>query len=136
MQNNAKIKFKFELGILPNGKQMQLSINGDKIPVDGLKNYEHEMEVQLPCNINLLFSGKDSNTDTIVSESGDILHDSYVKVNSITLDGHKFTNEIHKMIYLVTNSGDVVNSNYIGFNGVVNLELSEVSVFRQVMRWR
>ena len=136
MQNNAKIKFKFELGILPNGKQMHVLIDGDTVPVNGLKSYEHEMEVQLPCNINLVFSGKDSNTDTIVSESGDILHDSYVKLKAITLDGHKVTNDLHKIISLVTDSGNIVNSNYIGFNGVVNLELSEINVFRQVMRWR
>lgn len=90
----------------------------------------------LPCAIDLIFSNKNNDCDTILI--GDqIVEDLFVKITNLWLDGIAVPESvIQKLSILRLDNGKCILSNYIGFNGVIRIELTEQCVFDQVMVWR
>jgi hypothetical protein len=138
--NSAKIKFKFEFSDV-NGKVMNVCIkNNDTVcdlhPTESGPQYA-ELDIMLPTMITLIFDGKDNSTDTIIDGNNTIVKDLYVKMSDIWLDNILMPNEVVcKICSLVTVHNDTIDSNYIGFNGHINLDLDNNTVFEQVLSWK
>lgn len=112
---------------------MKLIVNDEVlIPVDNYVVFEKN--IQLPKKLVLKTSGKIDGVDTKVDAKGNIVEDMYIQIESISLDDFPL-NEIflHQRINLLTENGKTNTSNYIGFNGTVNLDFVEDNVFSQVL---
>lgn len=134
--NKCKIGFEFEFGAI-QGRCMTLQVLHDDncymVPGNqGTANLQ--FDIVLPTTINLKFSGKNPNTDTLVDHDGKIIEDMYVKIVKINLDGFDL-NEIffHKKITICTDDLQQITTSYIGFNGMINLEFNESTVFKQYL---
>lgn len=113
----------------------QHGIRIDVVP--DLKNIaEITVPVVLPTTLTLEFFGKDYAHDTVVDSSNNILEDLHIEILEIKLDC--FTMSPHYLaqkLPLNTVDGKVIHSSYIGFNGKMPVNLSELSVFQQIMLW-
>lgn len=139
LSKDCRLDFNFEFGQLDNGKIMNLEICYDskKITVvpTNLKA-DVKLLVDLPCKVILKFSGKNMNTDTILDENNNIKQDLYVKIKKISLDGFNMGHKhLHQNLCLTAENGQEFCTNYIGFNGAMELTLSYNNVFRQIMDW-
>ena len=138
--NSAKIKFKFEFSDF-NGKVMNACIKNNDIvcalhPTESGPQYV-ELDITLPTAITLVFDGKDNSTDTSVDSNNSIVKDLYVKISNIWLDNILISdNIVCKICNLVTVNNGVINNNYVGFNGHINLDLNNNTVFEQVLSWK
>jgi hypothetical protein len=86
-----------------------------------------EFEIQLPCVIKIVFSGKNSLTDTQVNSQGQILQDKFIKIEKMWLARHSIPDNIFmKIINFTTDSGEIYqNNDYFGFNGQALLTFAE-----------
>ncbi len=92
--------------------------------------------ISLPSQFKLRFSGKRTGLDTKVDSQGQILEDMAVIIKAIRLDGfpanHIF---LHQRLVLDTESGDHVVSNFVGFNGTIDIPLAEPHVLGVISSW-
>lgn len=92
--------------------------------------------VDLPGQVQLRFSGKRIGQDTLVNDLGEIIEDMAVVISGVRLDGfpgnHTF---LHQRLILDTELGDRVVSNFVGFNGVITLDLLEPHVLGVISSW-
>jgi len=112
---------------------MNLTVNDEVLnPVDNYVLFEKN--IQLPEKLSIKTSGKIDGKDTKVDTDGNIVEDMYIQIENISLDDFPL-NEIylHQRINLLTEKGETNTSNYIGFNGTVNLDFVEENVFAQVL---
>jgi len=92
-----------------------------------LKHGDHifDFDIDLPCTLNVLVNGKDNSKDTVVDDKGNILEDKFIRIDKICLDNKPLNdNALPKFCKLVTNDSKTIVSNYIGFNGMVSLDLN------------
>ena len=116
------MKFTFEFGLLDN-RYMQTSVTSGKynqLVIPASNNIGTvDFDVELPAQIILKFSGKNSDTDTLIDENGNIISDMYVKIDSISMDGFELSKIfLHQKITLLTESGQKIQTSYFGFNGI------------------
>lgn len=84
----------------------------------------YNFDIKLPTAFYMLVTGKDNNVDTVV-ENGKIVKDKCLIIKDIVLDYKPVKDTaIYKMIKLKTTSGEEIVSNYIGFNGIVEIDLN------------
>ncbi len=135
MNNNCKIKIKLEFGSI-DSKSMSVAFkfHGKTVPIENNNGIGIVNEIiKLPCDVGLIFSGKNNQTDTLVDENNNIIADLYVKILDFTLDGFSVNLPfIQKNLTLITESGSVINTPYIGFNGEMVVPLQKSSVFQQL----
>lgn len=82
-------------------------------------------DIDLPTNLNIFIDGKDKLVDTVVDEHGKIIMDKFLRIDEIHIDGKPVDkNAIHKIVKMTTNESETIVSNYIGFNGVVSIDLN------------
>jgi len=130
--NTCKLKITFKFGKC-NDRLMNLTVNDEVLnPVDNYVLFEKN--IQLPEKLSIKTSGKIDGKDTKVDTDGNIVEDMYIQIENISLDDFPL-NEIylHQRINLLTEKGETNTSNYIGFNGTVNLDFVEENVFAQVL---
>ena len=138
--NKCVMEFSFEFGNIGH-KTMQVEL---KTPTEQISimpcSIESKLinttkiEVDLPSRVVLKFTGKDYNTDTVIDESGKIVQDIYVKILGISMDGFKLNEKfLHQKIKIFTDQEQEYTTAYIGFNGVVVLNLIEDTVFSQYL---
>lgn len=97
--------------------------------------YSLELDIDIPNTVRFSFSGKDNRTDTIIVDNK-IVDDLCVKIKNISLEGFKVDKPIlHLLPKLITESGSTIVSNYIGFNGFIDIEILENNIFDQLMAW-
>tara|TARA_R100001163_G_C5060482_1_gene197293 strand:+ start:626 stop:1036 length:411 start_codon:yes stop_codon:yes gene_type:complete len=132
MFSKCKLRIVFEFGEC-NNKLMTVKVNHRTLVPDN-KVAIYEDEITLPTTITIQTLGKQDGVDTKVDADGNILEDMYAKVLSLSLDSFEF-NEIflHQKMQLVTEDGTTHTTCYLGFNGVVSLNLAEDNVFSQVL---
>lgn len=95
-----------------------------------------KIEIQLPSLVTLIFSGKNQETDTLMDSQGNILQDVHVKIKSIRIDGLEIPEwSIQKKITLETDTGMLVSSSYIGFNGTMRIDMPEIDIFSLYQRF-
>ena len=133
----CKIKFEFEFGSIDNRFMQVTVINRDQTnlvtPNDSNIGIV-EIDIELPTQIILTFTGKNPDTDTLADENGNITKDIYVKIVSILLDGFELNDTyLHQKIKLLTETNQEIITSYIGFNGSIQMDLSESSVFSQYL---
>jgi hypothetical protein len=134
---NFSIKFLFnEI----DGKTMSVKVNindEQEIIISNQKSYVFSKEIILPSLIRLNFFGKNQNTDTIVDENNTIVKDKSVIIESMSLDQIDIDEaHMHSLIKLHTQDNTIVHSNYIGFNGHVDLDLTQTNVFFQTAEFQ
>jgi len=134
--NKYNVKLKLEFGSI-NGKFMNVEyqINSSRVKKVLVSENEGLLddEISLPGKVRLFFSNKDNATDTIVNESNEIVADLYVKILKITLDNFDIPQVyIQKNLKLVTGKNNQINTNYIGFNGTMEIPFDQNSVFKQI----
>ena len=131
---NVTIKFQF--GAI-NNQTMNVSVNNNGYITQPLPDENNvavvTVPVDLPGQIDLEFSGKGPD-DTLVSESGDILADKFVKITSIELE-HFPLNEIfiYQRLTLNDQNGQTHVTNYVGFNGNMTIKFEHTNVFEQYL---
>jgi len=134
MFDNVEIKFLFEFGYVKN-KTMTVKFIGDDIVINptGEKFVEQSLFVNLPKKIKIDFSGKDMKNDTII-EDNKIIADKFVKICSIKLDMFPI-NEVYLQQNIVINceNQSKIATNYVGFNGYIDLNLNKTNIFEQIM---
>ena len=133
--NDCNIKIDLEFGSIGDKlMQVQYRCNDirENVDVVDLKASINQ-RITLPSKITLTFSNKDNNKDTILDENNNILSDLYVKILNIYLDGIK-VNPVYlqKNLKLFTDSGNIINTPYVGFNGTMEIPLDTASVFQQI----
>jgi len=138
--SNCNLKIKFKFGYC-NNKFFNVAIKY-KDSVTSIFPTQHDEEfiavyentIQLPTDIEIYFSEKDINQDTIVDDIGNIKEDMYVQIEEISLDSVKLNSKyLHQKISIVTENNDVHTTSYIGFNGKITLNFHENNVFFQVL---
>jgi len=95
-----------------------------------------EAPIVLPVKVHLIFSGKDMSKDTLCDSQGRIIEDKCIIIKAITLDRFPIDGYYlqKKLILYETNSNRTTQSNYIGFNGTMCLDLDCVNVFFQLQK--
>lgn len=94
--------------------------------------YVFEHDISLPETVNLVFSGKDMNRDTVLDESGAIIKDKCVIIRKITLDGFAVDKFYLQKHLELDNGSDKIRSNYVGHNGSMALVFDRQNVFFQI----
>lgn len=138
--DQCTIEIEFEFGQI-DGKVMTVNLSTQNQSIWVMPEFKSDrllnhtvVAVDLPGSLMLQFSGKDPDFDTQVDSNGKVIRDIYVKICSIKLDGFR-VNDIflHQRIKLHTEQGQDIVTSYIGFNGKVNLDFPEKSVFLQYL---
>lgn len=113
---------------------VRIQYNGTEstlVPTSNLE-YCYEQDIILPCSITLEFFGKDSNKDTKIDENGNIIKDKHVLIKSMKLDNMP-VEPLYLKRYLGLNHASGINfSNYIGFNGNMEIKFEKSNVFNQI----
>lgn len=130
MLNNIKFHIDFEFGYLGD-RCMAVEINGTKVLASKGKTVTHSIDISLPADVELVFSGKNTN-DTIIDQQGQIIKDMYVKILNIRLDQIVLPDwVIASKLRLITDKNEIINTAYIGFNGKITIPLNQNTVFSQ-----
>ena len=91
--------------------------------------FEYETSLTFPDQILITLDGKGPN-DTVVDDKGNIVEDKFIQLLDINVDGLSCNPHfLHHRIFLTTNSGQTVQSNYWGFNGTVLLDFLQPNSF-------
>ena len=124
-----KLKIDIEQGSI-DGRSMLVKLISDQQQINFADSIE--IDIELPTNITLVFSGKNHMTDTIIDKDNKIIADMYTKITKIELDGVPFPIAyIRKCLCLETQDQKIYTS-YIGFNGQMILKFEETTVFQQI----
>ena len=133
MSNLAQCRFELKLkfGQLSSGKLIKADMFQDDRLCTG-----YAVNITLPTKITLIVHGKDMDNDTKLDDQGNIIQDLYVKIMGVYLDGFNLGEEfLYKKIKFITKDG-VLTTPYLGFNGRVEFDLDQLTVFDQVMAWK
>ena len=124
-----KLKIDIEQGSI-DGRSMLVNLISGQQQINFADSIE--IDIELPTNITLVFSGKNNMTDTVVDKDNKIIADMYTKITNIELDGMPFPKAyIQKWLCLETQDQKMYTS-YIGFNGQMILKFEETTVFQQI----
>ena len=129
--NQGRFELRLKFGQLSSGKLIGATMyHEDRLCT------EYSVDVTLPTKITLVVHGKDMNNDTRLDDKGNIIQDLYVRIMGVYLDGFNLGEEfLYKKIKFITEDG-VLTTPYLGFNGRVEFDLDQTTVFDQVMAWK
>jgi len=129
MLNIVDLTFNFEFGKI-NNRSMTVEIESNNQTVLVTNNIAVVNRLVLPNCIKIKFSGKVNGKDTKIDSQGNILEDMYVKLTGIKIDNLKIPDwAIQKNLWYVTTDGNVIKTAYIGFNGIMTIDIPESTVF-------
>jgi hypothetical protein len=141
MIESDTLEIEFKFGRLDSGKIMKVCLTHGSTIIDLVPDNNNKSIatclVSLPDCVTISFSGKDLEHDTKLDEHGNIIMDLFVQIESLTLSGFKIPKELFYYIFVLhTVDGKQTNGAYIGFNGKIELALSQASLFSQIMHWK
>lgn len=141
MSDLAQLQIGLKFGQLDSGKIMQVRLthdNSDQVLIPDQNNrFLISQTVKLPDSVILTFSGKDLEQDTKLDSNGNIVQDLFVEIESLSLSGFEVPKKMFYHIFtLNTTNGQQISTAYVGFNGIIKLELIKNSVFSQIMSWK
>jgi hypothetical protein len=132
MLDKIDITFNFEFGAI-NDQCMIVNIFVDShdILLNGLDHTEIKLDsIKIPNTIKIKFSGKNSETDTILDSDGSVLKDKYVKITKIKIDQLSVPSwVIEKKLMLTTEDHRQIHTSYVGFNGEMIIDIPSSNVF-------
>ena len=138
--NKCRVKIKFQFGKC-NNKFFSVTIKENNKSFDVLP-FEtdnkiigvFENTIFLPTKIVITACGKDNSVDTKLDENFNIIEDLFVQITNISLDDFELhQNFLYKKIILNTVENKKIVSNYIGFNGEIELDFKQNNVFLQYL---
>jgi hypothetical protein len=130
MLNIIDLTFEFEYGQVSDRFMQVEIISGDQSVLANLSNKVTVKDILIPNQIKLKFSGKTPGRDTVVDSAGNIVQDMYVKLLGLTIDNLKVPKWVlEKKTSYVTDCGQLLTTSYIGFNGVMTIDIPESTVF-------
>jgi len=129
--NQGRFELKLKFGQLSSGKLIKADMfHEDRLCTD------YTADITLPTKITLMVHGKDMDNDTKLDDKGNITQDLYVRITGVYLDGFNLGEEfLYKKIKFITKDG-ILTTPYLGFNGRVEFDLDQPTVFDQVMFWK
>jgi hypothetical protein len=120
------IELDFSAGLI-NGVSMSLQIDTDQqtVILDQLNPTQTvRCCISVPGKLSIQTSGK-GDLDTQVDDEGNIIADKYIQLTDMRLDGLSVDeNYLPRFIMLKPLDKEPVFSNYWGFNGTVEIQLS------------
>jgi len=131
LSNLSELILEFHVSQL-NQKSMSITfINNDL--TDTIKHldegeYTYKTKIEFPTKFMIKVAGKGP-TDTQIDDQGNIINDMFIKLTNVTVDGLSCNTEYVYRTNLHTDSGQVVQSNYWGFNGYVELNFDYANSF-------
>jgi hypothetical protein len=124
----ASLDIEFEFGSI-DGRYMTVQVNGQEVVPT---NPHITVDISLPTTVRIDYSGKDSQNDTKLDESGNIIADLYAKIKTMRLDGFPMSQTyLYQKLTMHTQDGQVFNTCYAGFNGYMEVVLDQPTVFAQ-----
>jgi hypothetical protein len=129
-----EIKFKF-VGV--NNEFMSIqAVYGNNVqkivPDENDLAIIYQQEIELPCNLKFIFSGKDIKNDTIFDQDGNIIRDKHVYIEEILLDHFPVDNIFLKHGLKLEVENGQYWSNYVNRNGTMKIEFTRPNVFLQL----
>ena len=124
---NAQLTFNFVVGHY-NGTMSMKAVSGKKVLIDK-KTFEDgefsfSTEISWPDPVIFILENKEPN-DTLVDESGNVLMDKFIKLESMIVDRMP----VHIIALLdcvsLTTDTQVLKTNYWGFNGIATVEFDK-----------
>lgn len=124
---DINLKLTFQHGEI-NGSKFDVLVEYNAVyyPVTG---NSVTLPIVLPANIVIHCSGK-TTQDTVLTPTGEILADKFVKIQSVHLDNFKLSKKWINN-HMLTNAQGQNIFNYMGFNGHYHVELCKSNVFAQ-----
>lgn len=111
-----------------NGSMSAKFISGNKL-LKTIKFFDEgthriDFDIDLPTKFYIFIDGKDNKIDTVLDENGNIKKDKFLRIDNIFLDKKSIqTDALYKICEIQTVNNQIINSNYIGFNGIVKIDL-------------
>ena len=131
MLNTVDVTFSFEFGTIDDRTiAVEIIVADQSVKVNPVESSATVKNVKLPTQINIKFSGKTLGKDTKIDATGNIVQDMYVKITGIKVDNLKIPEwVIQKKLSYVDADGKLLQTAYIGFNGVMTIDIPEDNVF-------
>ena len=117
--------------------QAEIEYGDIRIPVTPIFHKEKYtctvgVDVELPAQVRIHYSGKNSGADTLIDSNGNIVQDLCVKITNMKLDGFPMSQDyMYKKLLMTTETGEEFTTCYAGFNGFMTINLTEPTVFSQ-----
>jgi hypothetical protein len=109
--------------------EMHVTINGQSIDSKIV-----ELKVTLPTTVTISLSGKNYQLDTKLDSSGLIIADKYVKLKRLCIGRVPIEEQnLFKICSYQTDQGNIIQSNYWGFNGVVTLNFEHENFIKYLL---
>lgn len=131
MLNTVDVTFSFEFGAI-DGRTIavEIIVADQSVKVNPAESSATVKNIKLPTQINIKFSGKTLGKDTKIDATGNIVQDMYVKVTGIKVDNLKIPEwVVQKKLSYVDSDGKLLQTAYVGFNGVMTIDIPEDNVF-------
>jgi hypothetical protein len=128
--NRANCCITFELGLVESrGMRITVESSGTQLQLERGQT-QCTVPVEFPGYMTVTVNGK-MPTDTKVDAEGNVVQDMYVKIIDLQINGMSVDKVwLEKAIYLKRFSdGELVNTNYLGFNGQVRIDFDKPNSF-------
>lgn len=138
--SQCKLRLRFKFGKC-NNKLFNVSVIHNNIEFEILPylvNEEivgvYENTLILPTKIVIKAKGKNNLVDTKLDENQNIIEDMFVQITHVSLDDFELSeNFLYKKMVLNTVNNEKIVTNYIGFNGHIELNFNEDNIFSQYL---
>ena len=121
----------FEIAYVSKPMVLSIEHNNNLETFDSLPSglFYYRANIQFPSKLTITVSGK-TIEDTLIDINNNIIKDTYIKLVDIEIDNLSCEeNYVYKYIKLNTTDGQVLTTNYWGFNGIVELDFFEKNSF-------
>ena len=108
---------------------MSANFYADRKQLTKITSFENDytwltFNIDLPSTLHVFFDGKDNSVDTKMDANGNIVADKFLKIEQIIIDYKPISADaLHKICKLQTTDAQMLYTNYVGFNGVLSIDL-------------
>lgn len=136
MHETFNLNIEFDFGLIDGRYMIVEAMYNNQTYISYPDNKTLQIKnITLPTQIILKFSGKNLDKDTKIDKSGNIIEDKYVKIKSIKLDHLNIPDWIiQKKFSYITENNQIIKTSYIGFNGVMTIDIPEKNIFSYYRR--
>ena len=123
-----KIKYYFFVNNYNGGPKIKITNDGEKLyqatlSEQGMKTVELDADLKFPTELAIQHYDKNMKYDTKVQED-EIVDDKGFVLEKIEIDGYVLQNELYHFKFIKDNGEEIVNNNYVGYNGkyIINID--------------